>query len=143
VGGGRLADIAPTLEEWWERPTLGHGFGTRVVAYDPGTGQVPNAIILDNQWLATLLETGLVGFFALAWLFVRSTRRLLVTARRDPSPRGWLFAALAASIASVAVGMLFFDALSFVQVALVLFIVFALAAVALRATAPRSHLTGV
>ena len=55
-GGGRLADIAPSLGEWWERPLVGHGFGTRVTVYDPGTGQLPNAIILDNQWLGLFLK---------------------------------------------------------------------------------------
>lgn len=143
-GGGRLADLGPTIAEWWERPAVGHGFGTRVVAYDPGTGQVPNAIILDNQWLATLLETGLVGFLALAWLLVSFVRRLVAAARRDGSARGWLPASLGASVASLAVGMVFFDALTFVQVALVLFIVMALGAVCLRAPLrARPHLTGV
>ena len=142
-GGGRLADLRPTLAEWWERPTVGQGFGTRVVAYNPGTGQVPNAIILDNQWLATLLETGLAGLAALAWLLIRFIRRLLRAARRDASPRGWLLGALAASIASIATGMFFFDALTFVQVALLLFIVMALGAVTLQTQPGRPHLTGV
>ena len=143
VGGGRIADLAPTLEEWWERPTLGHGFGTRVVTGDPGTGQVANAIILDNQWLATLLETGIVGLAALAWLIGSCVRRLVVAARRDRSPRGWLLAALGASVASLGVGMFFFDALTFVQVTLLLFIVMALGAVSLQAPPTRPHLTGV
>jgi len=83
AGGGRLADIAPSLAEWWERPLVGHGFGTRVTVYDSGTGQLPNAIILDNQWLGTLLETGLAGAAALAWLIIRFLRRVTAEARRD------------------------------------------------------------
>ena len=142
-GGGRLADLRPTLAEWWERPTVGQGFGTRVVTPNYETKQIPNAIILDNQWLATLLETGLVGLAALGWLLIRFIRRLLRAARRDPSPRGWLLGAFAASIASLATGMFFFDALTFVQVALLLFIVMALGAVTLQTQPGRPHLTGV
>lgn len=137
---GRIADLAPSLAEWWEKPTLGQGFGTRVTAVNANTGQLPNAIILDNQWLATLLETGLVGAVAMAWLFARFIRRLTRAARADASPRGWLLGALAASIASVGLGMFFFDALSFVQVAFVLFILMGLGVVTLQGDASRPHL---
>ena len=100
--------------------------------YDPGSGQVPNAIILDNQWLATLLEVGVVGVAAIAWLFLALLRRLIREARHDQSSRGWLLGALAASIGSLAVGMFFFDALSFVQVTFLLFILMGLAMVSLQ-----------
>lgn len=141
-GGGRLADISPSLGEWWERPLVGHGFGTRVTVYDPGTGQLPNAIILDDQWLGTLLETGLVGAVALAWLISRFVRRTLREARRDPSPRGLLLGAIAASVASLALGMLVFDALSFVQVAFLLFILLGLGVVTLQAERPKPRVVG-
>lgn len=137
-GGGRLADIAPSLGEWWERPLLGQGFGTRVTAYVPDTHQVPNAAILDNQWLATLLETGIVGAVTLAWLLVRLVRKLTREARRDQSQRGWLLGALAASVASLAVGMFVFDALSFVQVAFLLFILMGFGVVTLQAEKERT-----
>ena len=74
---------------------------------------------------------------------VRFVRRLVRSARRDDSARGWLLGALAASIASLAAGMFFFDALTFVQVALLLFIVMALGAVTLQTQPGRPHLTGV
>ena len=125
-GQGRVADVAPTLSEVSESPIVGHGYGSRVV-----DGETPNAQILDNEWLATLLETGFVGAFAFLWLFVRAIRRLGRAARGDPSPRGWLTAALAASIAALAVGMLTFDAFSFIQVTFLLFIMLALASAAL------------
>ena len=51
-GGGRLADIGPTFDEWWRAPSSARD-SERDTMYDPGSGQVPNAIILDNQWLAT------------------------------------------------------------------------------------------
>ena len=138
-GGGRLADISPSLGKWWERPLVGQGFGTRVTVYDPGTGVLPNAIILDNQWLATLLETGALGAAALAWLVLRFVRRTLGEARRDPSARGLLLGALGASVLSLALGMFVFDALSFVQVAFLLFIILGMGVVTLEheRTTPR------
>lgn len=131
-GGGRLADIAPSLHEWWKRPLVGHGFGTRVTVYDSGKGQSPNAIILDNQWLGTLLETGLAGAAALAWLIIRFLGRTMREARRDESARGWLLGALAAAVAALSVGMFVFDALSFTQVAFLLFIIMGLGIVTLQ-----------
>jgi polysaccharide biosynthesis protein PslJ len=142
-GGGRLADLAPSLGEWWERPLVGHGFGTRISVYDPGTGQLPNSIILDDQWLATLLETGLLGALALAWLMLRFLRQSLREARTDHSNRGWLLGAIAASVASISVGMLVFDALSFVQVSFLLFILMALGVVTLQNPPQRPRLEPV
>ena len=98
---------------------LGQGFGTRVVDDD---GDAARANILDNQWLGTLLETGAVGFFGWAWFFVRVVRKFGAEARRDDSERGWLLASLAAGVAAFAVGMLTFDAFSFIQVTFLLFI---------------------
>jgi hypothetical protein len=119
----RLADIGPTLAEWRQRPFFGQGFGTRIVDVER-----QNARVLDNQWLALLLEAGAVGVGLLAWLFVRSVRALARLARRDPSSLGLLSGAIGASIASFAIGMLTYDALSFIQVTFVLFVVLALGA---------------
>ena len=117
-GQGRIADLSPALSEYSERPILGQGFGTRVV-----DGEEPNAQILDNQWLKSLLETGAIGAFAILWLFLRAIRRLGQRAKRDDDPRsGWLCVALAASITAFAVGMLTFDAFAFIQVTFLLFI---------------------
>lgn len=123
-GQGRWADLGPSLAEYSEKPILGQGFGTRVV-----DGETPNAQILDNQWLASLLQIGIVGAFALLWLFLRVIRLLAREARLalDPS-KGWLCVALTASIVAYAVGMLTFDAFSFIQVTFILFIFLGLAA---------------
>jgi hypothetical protein len=142
-GGGRLADIGPSLSRWWEHPLVGHGFGTRVTVYDPGNGELPNAIILDDQWLGTLLETGIVGIVALAWLVLRFLRRTLGEARRDRSSRGLLLVAIAASVAGLAVGMFVFDALSFVQVAFLLFIFLGLGVTTLQSESTAPHLVRV
>jgi hypothetical protein len=116
-GQGRIADLGPALEEYSQRPILGQGLGTRVV-----DGENPNAQILDNQWLRSLLETGAAGLFALLWLIGRAVRQLSRCARAETGRAGWLAVALAASITAFAVGMFTFDAFSFIQVTIILFI---------------------
>jgi len=134
TSSGRIADIGPTLEEVSGQPLLGQGLGTRI----PGV----NARLLDDQWLLTLAETGLIGFVAWIWLFKRAIGRLAAAAKRDDSPRGWMYVALAASLYSFAVGMVTYDALSFVQVTFILFIVLALASVALAREAGERRVDG-
>lgn len=132
-GSGRLADIGPAMEEFSQTPLLGQGYSTRI------TGRVnTNAQILDNQWLKTLLETGLAGLLAWLWIFARSLRRLGRCAREDDSEYGWLCAGFAASIAAFAGGMFFYDAFSFIQVTLLLFIVLAFSMVMLRERGERA-----
>jgi len=125
---GRLADIGPSLHELAPNPIFGQGYGTRIVGFNE---KYNNAAILDDQWLGTLLETGIVGFFAWLWIFGRCVRRLSRAAREDDTPRGWLFTGLAAAIAAFGIGMATFDAFSFTQVAFVFFILLALAGVVL------------
>jgi polysaccharide biosynthesis protein PslJ len=127
-GSGRIADLGPALDEYSQTPVFGQGYGTRLTGRDR-----QNAHILDDQWLKTLLETGIVGFFAWLWIFSRSIRRLARAAKEDQSPEGLLFVALAASITSFAIGMVLFDAFAFIQVTFVLFILLALGCVALSA----------
>ena len=55
-GSGRLADVGPSLDEWSAKPFFGEGYSTRIV-----DGVRANAPILDDQWLKTLLETGVLG----------------------------------------------------------------------------------
>jgi O-antigen ligase len=122
-GSGRIADLGPGLREYSHKPLFGQGFGTRIVDREGG-----NAPILDNQWLGTLLELGILGALGWLWLFVRSVRRLTREAKRDESDTGWLLAALAAAIAAYAVGMFMFDAFAFIQVTFVLFVLLGLGA---------------
>ncbi len=122
VGSGRIATLGPALQrEFVPNPILGEGFGTRITTPDDVV-PVPNAPILDDQWLGTLLETGVVGALSLLWLFVRFVRRLGREAKHDRGPRGWLLACLAASVAAFAESMLTYDALSFTQATFLLFI---------------------
>ena len=125
-GSGRVADLGPSLSEWSRQPLFGQGFGTRVT--DPALPQ-HNALILDDQWLYTLLEIGVLGTAAWLWIFFALVRKLGRAAKQDASDDGWLMAALAASIASFAVGMFTFDAFSFVQVTFVAIFLCALGAV--------------
>jgi hypothetical protein len=129
TSSNRLADAGPALREWWERPYVGYGFGTRIA--EPANPK-NNALILDNQWLGLLLEVGLLGTIAFGWLLLRSVRRLGRAARADDSEHGWLLAALAASILSFGIGMITFDAFGFTQVTFLLFVMIGLAVPAIR-----------
>jgi O-antigen ligase len=116
-GSGRLADLGPGLAEAMQTPLLGQGYSTRVV---DETSPLQNAPILDDQWLGTLLETGILGMAAWLWLFVGFTRRMMRRAREDvDSPDAWLYAALGSAVASFAWGMAFYDAFAFIQVTFV------------------------
>jgi polysaccharide biosynthesis protein PslJ len=128
ISSGRLADIGPTLDEVARQPLLGIGQGTRIV-----TGENVNACILDNQWLGTLLETGAIGLIAWVWLFTRFFRLAGgAAARRNRD--GELCVALVAAVAAYAVGMFTYDALSFVQVTFILFLLMGVGASVLART---------
>lgn len=115
ASSSRIADIGPTLDQVERKPFLGIGYGTRIT-----NGLNPNACILDDQWLATLLETGIVGAVGWLWFFARFIRRLGgVAARR--SREGDLCVALIAAVSAYVIGMFTYDALSFVQVTFIVF----------------------
>jgi O-antigen ligase len=127
-GQGRLADVGPALDLWAQSPLFGHGYGTRVVDFSsPGT---INSQILDDQWLGSLIDIGLVGAIALLWLFIAAFRRFARAANADPRDDGWLLVALASSVAAMGVGMAFFDAFAFIQATALFFILLALGAAA-------------
>lgn len=133
VYGGRISErrIGPQLDIIKAQPAFGQGYGTRVTA-----GENQNARILDNQWLATAVETGIAGVFAWLWLFFRFLRRAGGAARADPTARGWLLTALSGSALAFALGMLTFDAFSFIQITFVMFVLLGLGASALASTDP-------
>lgn len=132
---GRLGDIGPWWAQYRKRPLIGQGFGSRITfrTNDPAAaGAARNARLLDDQWLGTMLEVGILGTLALIWLFVRTYRRLKAVARSDPGPTGWLAVALAASLMSFAIGMFTYDTFGFVQVTMVAFLLFGIAAAYVR-----------
>jgi hypothetical protein len=127
---GRIADLGPSLEEFREKPLLGYGVGTRIAV-----GERANARLLDNQWLGTLLEAGLVGIIGLAWLLGRFVSRLSV-ASFATGGGGMMLAALAAAVLSYVVGMFTYDALAFTQVTVVLFVLLGVGSSLVLAHAP-------
>jgi hypothetical protein len=120
-GSGRVADLGPGVSQWAQQPLFGRGYGTRIT--DQGAHQ--NADILDDQWLGTLLETGILGVAAWLWVFTRFIRRMMRRARAEAGDEAYFFAGLAAAAISYAVSMLFYDAFSFIQVTFFLFFVMA------------------
>lgn len=128
-GSGRLADVGPAIAEWKVQPLFGEGFGTRVTF--PTGAFATRSSILDDQWLGTLLETGALGAFGWLWFFVRAVRRFGREAKRDETDRGWLLASLTAGVAAFGVGMVTYDAFSFIQVTFLLFIFVGLGCAAL------------
>jgi hypothetical protein len=123
------ANFKPKLVEGMHRPILGQGLGTRQTGAD---NPLRNAPILDNQWLGTFLDIGLVGVAGWLWLFGRTGRLLGRVARTRGSPDGLLAAGFVASITSFGVSMLTYDALAFLQETLVLWVLLALAGALIR-----------
>ena len=122
--GNRLTDVGPVFSDVARKPLFGIGYGVRVRGSTVKTGRV-----LDDQWLGTLYDTGFVGLLGWFWLVVRYCRRVARSARGDDTPEGWLKVALVASVLSFAVGMLTFDAFSFIQVTFVFYTLLALGAI--------------
>jgi hypothetical protein len=130
-GSGRLADVGPSFDLFREKPVLGYGYGTLQTS-----GPDTNARILDNQWLSSLLNVGLVGVLSLVWLFTRFVRDVGRRARQERTVDGWLLVALVASVAAFGVGMFTYDAFAFTQVAFVFFVILALGSVLVLARDP-------
>jgi O-antigen ligase len=89
-----------------DAPWFGHGGGTYIV---------DNAFhILDNQYLKTAVELGLIGLVALAAYFLVPTVAALVARRRSSNPElRLLCAALAGAALAATVCSFTFDSLSF------------------------------
>jgi hypothetical protein len=135
LADGRLAKIGPAISEWEQHAVVGEGMGTRIVGFQVANR---NAYILDDQWLGTLLDVGALGVCAYLWLFLRAVRRCGRAAKEDRSERGWLLTGLAAAMAAFAVGMVTYDAFSFIQVTFLFWIMLSLSAVLLRDHAARA-----
>ena len=127
TGQGRIADVGPALSEWSQEPLLGRGYGTRVIGSPGADGQ-----ILDDQWLGTLVETGIAGALGWLWLVASCVSRFGRRARGE-AKEAWFFTSLAAAVSAFAAGMLFYDTFAFIQVTLLFFILVALGSVTLRA----------
>jgi hypothetical protein len=130
AGSGRIATLGPVLrDEFLPNPIFGEGYATRITVSRPG--QVRNALITDDEWLALLAQAGAFGVLAFMWVFIRAIRRMGRAAKGDRTARGALLVATTVSIAAFGVGMFTVDAFSFTQVTLLFFIVLALGAATL------------
>ena len=132
LAGGRVRLLGPSLDEAGRAPLLGQGYGTRQTGF---SNPLRNAPILDNQWLGTLLETGLVGVVGWLALIGVAAWRLGRASRLRAGPDGWLAGGFAAAIVGFGVGMFTFDALAFSQVTMVFWVLLALAAALLSCEA--------
>jgi len=133
-GAGRLADLEPALAQVAVHPFFGTGVGSRIVV-----GDERNAFILDNQFLGTLMEVGVVGVIGLCALVVVPGIMLLrfafTTARHEPR-YAFLAFALAVSCAGYVAALFFYDALGFYQTVFVFFFLLAIGAWLLTASPP-------
>jgi hypothetical protein len=102
---GRTEDYAVVGRFISESPLIGRGFGT----FDP-----VEFVLLDNQYLGILIETGVLGLASLILLFLIGIFTARGARRRctDPHDRE-LAQAIAASIAVAMVSYLTFDAFAF------------------------------
>jgi O-antigen ligase len=122
----RTSSYGLALEFVSHSPVVGRGFGTFLPEYR----------ILDNQFLLTTIEMGVVGLLALLGLLVTGAVVARRTARAHRgTDTGRLAQALLASLAAGAVSFALFDALSFPIVAGLTFLVLG-AIGALHALAP-------
>jgi polysaccharide biosynthesis protein PslJ len=131
VGSGRLADIAPGLRSWKQTPLFGHGLGTGKTSgsNEPGAITDPKTgapIIFDDQYLNSLVSIGILGLVGVLWFVWGSVVGMMRGARRLTGATSDLVAACAAACAGFGVGMLTFDAFSFVQCTLIFFVIAAL-----------------
>ena len=116
---GRTDDYKIVNELVAQDPWFGRGLGT----FRPGA-----YIYLDNQWLLSLLEGGILGLLGLAALFLGGAvlARGAYHRTADPSTRS-LAQALTAALLALSVSGLTFDLLSFQQVALLSFLLLGMA----------------
>ena len=135
----RLGDFEFALHDVERSPIVGNGLGTRVTDPLQTARFLPDGRyggILDNQWLGSLLDLGLLGVAALLWLVTRAVRSLRREARLRSDGDALLATSFAASILAFAIGMLFYDAFAFAQITFVFFFTLAIVAVFLRTLVP-------
>jgi hypothetical protein len=129
-GSGRLADLKPGLKQWAKSPVVGKGMGTdpsnTSVDSSQGGKPPPDAIVFDDQFMTSLVETGAVGLFAVLWFCWALIRSMARVAKKSLDEHGDLLAAYTIACVGFVVGMLTYDAFSFVQVTLIFFVCAAL-----------------
>ena len=129
TGSGRVADLGPGLELWRSSPLVGIGIGEQTVPSDAplgaSVGETPE-LIFDDQYLNTVVTTGLLGFVAVVWFVWGSVLKLARAARRRLGQPSDLLAACSISVAGFGASMAVFDAFYFVQCTLFFFVIAAI-----------------
>ena len=125
---GRTQDYDYVAYWFSQRPWLGRG---------PGTLIPDLYIILDNQWLLTLVTGGIVGVVALAGLHVTCISLSMTALRRSATAedRHLCAALLSSQIVAILVGLTF-DSLSFTTFAFTLALMSGLCGAVWRFTHP-------
>jgi polysaccharide biosynthesis protein PslJ len=131
TGSGRFADYGPGLEIWSRSPLIGTGIGEQTVPSDLPPGAVSGAaaadLTFDNQYLNTLVTTGILGLAAVLWFVWGSVVKLARAARRRVGQPSDLLAACSIAAVGFAASMAVFDAFYFVQCTLFFFMIVAIA----------------
>jgi polysaccharide biosynthesis protein PslJ len=129
AGSGRFADVVPGLRIWSESPIVGHGLGSTIEFEQEeahlGLSPIP-PVIFDNQYMATLVQLGVLGLLGAIMLVWGSVIRLFRAAKHSTGPPGDLLTACAVSCAGFGVSMFFYDAFAFAQTTIVFIFVAAL-----------------
>ncbi|MGH3037181.1 MAG: O-antigen ligase family protein [Gaiellaceae bacterium] len=130
TGSGRFADLGPGFDLWVDSPLVGTGIGEQTVPTDlpPGAAADPAApdLIFDNQYLNTIVTTGLLGLIAVVWFTWGSVVKLARAARRRRGPPSDLLVACSIATAGFGASMFLFDAFYFVQCTLFFFLIAAI-----------------
>lgn len=128
-GSGRVGDLRPGLRQWAKNPVVGRGLGTNPTLGEPiareASGQTAPQlrVIYDDQYLSTLVALGALGFAGLIWFVWGAVVKLGRAIRRTAGESSDLLVACTASCAAYAASLFTYDALSFVQVTLLFFVV--------------------
>jgi hypothetical protein len=127
---GRSDDYTAISPDLLAHPLLGAGYGSRDIA------QADSVRILDNEFLAELLQVGLIGTLAFIAMIISG----MVVAHRpirsgDPARAGPALAASAGCVVFLVVCMLF-DSMSYPQACYAFFFVAAMATVAASREVP-------
>jgi O-antigen ligase len=123
--GGRTSDYAAVAPDIRHRAVIGRGFGS----YDPRRYR-----FLDNQALALLIETGVVGLGTYLAMVLAGIAAGIAAARRRVGELSWLALAAAAAMTVFLVANVLFDALSFAHAPYLFLAILAFAMVVRRST---------
>jgi len=132
TGSGRFADLGPGFDLWIDSPLVGTGIGEQTLTVPtglpPGASNDPIApeLIFDNQYLNTIVTTGLLGLIAVGWFVWGGVVKLARAARRRRGPPSDLLVACSIATAGFGASMFLFDAFYFVQCTLFFFMIAAI-----------------